>query len=246
MRIASWEYTPGLWPTLATVLVLPLFISLGVWVWQLDRAEQKRILHHEFEARQAANMADLNKEDVLRSDFEQLHWRNVAIEGAFSEGINILLDNQVEGGVAGYFVYTPFKLKEQHEWVLVNRGWVPAGSSRDKPPKVGVTEAPLKIIGSVKLPPRTGKMLAENIIEQPLAGIYRTQKLVLIDAEELLNQKLLPYVVRMSPESPAGFVRHWKAPGSGEEKNLGYAFQWFSMATAILIIYLILNIKRVK
>ncbi len=244
MRIASWEFTPSLWPTLAAVLALPSFISLGLW--QLDRAEQKRTLHSEFVERQAKNVADLNKEDILRNDFKQMHWRKVSIEGVFSKNINILLDNQVESGVAGYFVYTPFKLKEQDLWVLVNRGWAPAGNRRDNPPDVSVAEEILKIIGSVKLPPRMGIMLAENIIEQPLVGMYRTQKLLLADIEELLGQKLLPYVVRMSPESPAGFVRRWKMPGSGEEKHLGYAFQWFAMATVIFIIYLILNIKRAR
>ena len=47
-----------------------------------------------------------------------------------------MLDNQVEKGVAGYFVYTPFKLKEQDVWVLVNRGWITIGDSRDKPPRI--------------------------------------------------------------------------------------------------------------
>lgn len=244
MRIFSWEFKPGLWPTLATLLVLPSFVSLGLW--QLDRAEQKRVLHYEFEERQAASETDLNREGILRNDFDQLHWRKVTVEGIFSEDINILLDNRIESGVAGYFVYTPFKLKEQDVWVLVNRGWVPVGDSRDNPPRVAMTKEALKITGSVKRPPITGIMLSENIIEQLPVGTYRTQKLVIADAEELLNQKLLPYVIRMNAESPAGFVRHWKAPGSGEEKNLGYAFQWFAMATAILFIYLILNIKRVK
>ena len=244
MRIASWEFNPGLWPSLATLLVLPLFLSLGFW--QLDRAEQKRTLHHEFESRQAASRVDLNKEDDLRNNFDQLHWRKVIMEGVFSRDINILLDNQVQGGIAGYFVYTPFELKEQDTWVLVNRGWVPAGASRENPPEIAVEEQALQVIGSVKLPPKTGMLLAENIVEQLGGGIVRVQKLELTGIEEALGLELLPYVVRLSPESTIGFARAWKDPGSGEEKNLGYAFQWFAMATAIFIIYLVLNIKRVK
>ncbi len=244
MRIASWEFNPSLWPTLATVLVLPLFLSLGLW--QLDRAEQKRTLHHEFEGRQAASEIKLNKEDVIRKNFGELQWRKVIIEGVFSRDNNVLLDNQVQGGVAGYFVYTPFKLKEQEAWVLVNRGWVPAGASRDNPPEIAAEEGILQISGSVKSPPKTGILLAENIAERLGGGIVRVQKLELTGIGETLNLELLPYVVRMNPESPAGFARTWKAPGSGEEKHLGYAFQWFAMATAIFVIYLVLNIKRAK
>ncbi len=244
MRIASWEFNPGLWPTLATLLVLPLFMSLGSW--QLDRAEQKRTLHGEFEVRQAANEINLNREDALRNNFDELHWRKVTIEGVFSGDTNVLLDNQVQGGVAGYFVYTPFMLKQQDVWVLVNRGWVPAGASRENPPEIAVEDELLQITGSVKAPPKTGILLAENIVEQLGEGIARVQKLELAGIETALNLELLPYVIRMAPESPAGFARFWRAPGSGEEKNLGYAFQWFAMAVVILVIYLILNIKRAK
>jgi surfeit locus 1 family protein len=244
MRIAFWKFNPGLWPSLATLLVLPLFLSLGFW--QLDRAEQKRILHHEFEARQTASEIDLNREYALRNNFDELHWRKVIIEGGFSRDTNILLDNQVQRGVVGYFVYTPFKLKQQDVWVLVNRGWVPAGPGRDNTPEVAAEEGVLQIIGSAKLPPKTGILLAENIVERLADGTVRVQKLDLAGIEETLNLELLPYVVRMNPESTAGFVRFWKAPGSGEEKNLGYAFQWFAMATAIFVIYLALNIKRAE
>jgi surfeit locus 1 family protein len=244
MRIASWEFNPSLWPTLATVLVLPLFLSLGFW--QLDRAAQKLVLHHEFEARQAMSEIDFNKEDDLRNNFGQLHWRKIVIEGVFSRDVNILLDNQVQGGVAGYFVYTPFKLKEQEVWALVNRGWVPAGASREKPPEIDAGSEVLQIVGSVKSPPKTGILLAENIVERLSEGVVRVQKLELAGIEETINLELLPYVVRMNPESPAGFARSWKAPGSGEEKHLGYAFQWFAMAAAIFVIYMVLNIKRAK
>ena len=89
-------------------------------------------------------------------------------------------------------------------------------------------------------------LLAENIVERLGEGIVRVQKLELSGIEEALGLELLPYVVRLNPESTAGFARSWKAPGSGEEKNLGYAFQWFAMATAIFVIYLVLNIKRAK
>ncbi|MEE8378841.1 MAG: SURF1 family protein [Gammaproteobacteria bacterium] len=244
MRIASWEFSPSLWPTLATLLVLPLFISLGFW--QLDRAEQKRTLHHEFETRQAASEINLNKEDALRKKFDELQWRKVSIEGAFSRDNNVLLDNQVERGVAGYFIYTPFKLKEQDAWVLVNRGWVPAGTSRDNPPGIVAAGEVLRIFGSVKPPPKTGILLAQNVVERVGGGMVRVQKLELAGIEKALNLELLPYVVRMDPESSAGFTRSWKVPGSGEEKHLGYAFQWFAMATAIFVIYLVLNIKRAK
>lgn len=243
MRMVGWEFSPGLWPTLCVLLIFPLFIFLGFW--QLDRAEQKQLLDNEFENRQSAEVVDLNKEDGRRNDFEDLHWRNVVIRGTFFANANILLDNRVKGGAAGYFVYTPFKLVEENVSVLVNRGWIPVGESRAQPPQIGINEKVINIAGSIKSVPRTGVLLAENTLEQFGGGITRVQSLGLIDIEALLGLKFLPYIVRLNPESPGGFVREWKAPGFGEEKHFGYAFQWFAMAAVILFIYLILNINRV-
>lgn len=244
MRIILWDFSPSLWPTLAALLMLPLFVTLGFW--QLDRAEQRRVLHKEFEVRQNAPAVDLNGEIGLRNSLDELLWRKVTVEGEFSRDANILLDNQVLGGKAGYFVYTPLKLRGGGFYILVNRGWVPAGESRDYPPEVIDDEGMLRIVGSVKSPPSTGMLLAENLAEQLGEGTTRVQKLELDAIEKVLKIELLPYVVRLEPESAGGLARHWKAPGSGEVKNMGYAFQWFAMAAAIFIIYLILNFKPAK
>lgn len=244
MRIIFWDFSPSLWPTLVVLLILPLFLSLGFW--QLDRAEQKRVLHKEFEVRQNAPALNLSEASDLKNNLEALLWHKVTIEGKFSRGTNILLDNQVIGGNAGYFVYTPFKLKNEASWILVNRGWVPVGETRDHPPSLSVEEGILKIVGSVKLPPSTGMLLAENLADQLDDGTIRVQKLEMSAIEKVLQMELFPYLVRLEPESRGGFTRHWQAPGLGEEKHLGYAFQWFAMAVAIFIIYLILNFKRAK
>lgn len=244
MRIAGWEFSPGRWPSVGMVLVFPLLLSLGYW--QMDRAAQKRTLDENFKARQNVEVTNLNRATKLRNDVDALLWRKVTVDGSFSSQTNILLDNQVLGGEVGYFVYTPFKLKDENLWALVNRGWVPAGEYRDHAPQVMTNEKILRIKGVVKVPPATGILLAENSMERLDDVTVRTQKLDLALVEEFSNLELLPYIVRLDASEPEGFVRYWQAPGSGEAKHLGYAFQWFAMAAAIMLIYLILNIKRVK
>jgi len=64
--------------------------------------------------------------------------------------------------------------------------------------------------------------------------------------------KLVPfnvpaYVVRLGPNSGAGgFVRKWPAPGERITTHLGYAYQWFGFALTLLVIYIVLNIKKVE
>ena len=55
---------------------------------------------------------------------------------------------------------------------------------------------------------------------------------------------LQPLVVLQENNVKDGLLREWTRPDSGASRNLGYAFQWFSMALAILILYLVLNVKR--
>ncbi len=56
----------------------------------------------------------------------------------------------------------------------------------------------------------------------------------------------LPKAPPTSPPQPDadGRWRHWPAAGSGADKNLGYAFQWFALATLILGLYVWFQIIR--
>lgn len=244
MRIGSFEFSPSLWPTLMVLLLLPLFFSLSFW--QLHRADQKAILSDLFEKRQYAAAVELNKENDLRVRQDQLLWRRIKAQGRFSKGINILLDNQVVNGIAGYFIYTPFHIEHKRDWILVNRGWIAVGDSRERIPNVSAPAEILIVSGNIKPPPRTGILLADNTVEQIDQRTFRVQKLVLDEIEEFTGVSLLPYVLRMSAESPAGFKRNWPPPGIGPERHRGYAFQWFMIGAVLLFIYLILNVKRIK
>ena len=55
---------------------------------------------------------------------------------------------------------------------------------------------------------------------------------------------LQPVMILQTNDVPDGLVRQWPRPDSGSGKNLGYAVQWFAMALAVLIIYLVLSGKR--
>jgi surfeit locus 1 family protein len=55
---------------------------------------------------------------------------------------------------------------------------------------------------------------------------------------------LQPVMILQKDDVKDGLVRQWPRPDSGSGKNLGYAFQWFAMALAVLITYLVLSGKR--
>lgn len=85
--------------------------------------------------------------------------------------------------------------------------------------------------------------------EEPRAGWpYRIQLIDTEKLEEELGYSLLPIVLLLDKDLPDGFVRDWKPLPLrfGPEKNVGYAVQWFGLAAALLIIYLVVNTKKVS
>ena len=184
-------------------------------------------------------LADTNNvEDIL--------WRSVQATGHFDNSLQILLDNRVVNTKAGYFVYTPFNVVNSNKKVLVNRGWIESAADRKDILNIDVSDKLTSIIGVIKAEPLTGLVLKEMPPEKITEKIYRVQKLDIEEINKQLNIDLLPFIIRLEPESEHGLLRVWPLPGSDEAKHLGYAYQWFAFATTLLIIYLLLNIKKVK
>ena len=50
----------------------------------------------------------------------------------------------------------------------------------------------------------------------------------------------------LEPGQPDGYERDWQPMVFGPERNVGYAVQWFGLAAALTIIYLVVNTRRVN
>jgi surfeit locus 1 family protein len=240
MRFANIEFSPGLWPSLITLILLGILISLGFW--QLDRAEQKRALLAGYDVDQNATVIQLEA-DFRPADDPQYQFASAV--GYYDSAHQFLLDNRTHRGQAGYHVLTPFKLRESQVAVLVNRGWIPMGASRGELPDPDVGAVQQSITGRIKRPLAESFMLGE---EEPRSGWpYRIQRVNTGKLEKELGYSLLPIVLLLDSEQQDGFVRDWKPfVRFGPEKNVGYAVQWFGLAAALLIIYLVVNTKKMR
>ena len=238
----KWRFSPGVLSSLLTVVFISLFVFLGIW--QLNRAEYKRNLHAEFEEQLAAPEINFNNAGYGEQT-ESLLWRRAKITGHFIESKQVLLDNQVMNGEPGYFVYTPLQVDGLDKWLLVNRGWVSAGNDRMLPPSLQQTDSIVTVNGVIKQVPKTGLLLKEVSPEKITEEMLLVQRIDLSELESVLSKNLYPFILRLDAESDHGYAREWQIPGSGEAVHMGYAFQWFAFAITLLIIYLVLNIKKV-
>ena len=128
MRFGKLDFSPGLWPSVITLVVLGILIALGFW--QLDRATQKRILLAGYTVNPNATVVQLEPDLQSVTD---LRYKFASATGYYDAKHQFLLDNRTSHGRAGYHVLTPFKLRESQVAVLVNRGWIPMGVSREPP-----------------------------------------------------------------------------------------------------------------
>lgn len=242
MQTDKWSFRPGLAASLATLLILPVLVWLGLW--QLHRADEKQALFDAYQARTVAAAQNLDVQADI--PLEQLQWRKATVHGNYQNSPTLLLDNQVYNGEAGYHVFNLLDTGQGGKWIMVNRGWIAAGPYRDQPPQIPASIAKVELNGvATAFPSVPGISMVEKAepeLMQP--GLYRVQRINQAMIENLLGRQIQEYVLRLEPQSESGFTRVWPEPGSGRERHLGYAFQWFSMAVALVVIYVSLNLKR--
>ena len=149
IRIGGFEFQAGLWPSVATVAVIGLLVSLGNW--QVSRAAEKRQLQNRFD--------DMGGQPVIAVPSSRLKpgeilFRKVEAAGTFVPEHLIYLDNKIYRGAAGYHVVMPLKIGDGPMHVLVNRGWMPAGTDRGKLPAVATPHDSIRIEGIAVVPTR--------------------------------------------------------------------------------------------
>jgi len=232
-------FSAGLVPTLATIALLPALIGMGFW--QLDRADQKRSLQAEYDRRQTEPPMRLRS--VIEND-SVLQYRPVRVRGRYEPEYQFLLDNRVHQGRAGYHVLTPLRIENGSVRVLVNRGWVVAAPDRRQLPKIAAPSGEVEIIGVATVPHgREFRLGPARPPGKEWQGLW--QYLDIGVYARSVPFPVQPAVILLDPESPAGgFVRQWGRLDAGIQTHLGYAFTWFSLAVALVAIYILLNVRR--
>ena len=232
MRLGAYRIRVALLPAIVALIMLAVLLSAGFW--QLDRAEEKRRLAVEQAYRGAKSAVVLEPGLLAAPNLTQLLHRHASADGYYRSDKQYLLDNRTHKHVAGYHVLTPLRLQGSDVHVLVNRGWLPVGPDRGQLPDLAVAEQSLTEEGLMVAPPASGLVLGSSGYEQ--GGWPRVvQQVDLARIEQQLGAPLLPFVLRLSPDSEHGYVREWQIrTGLSPERHVGYAVQWFALAVALV------------
>jgi len=224
---------------LCVTLTFALLVNLGFW--QLGRAEEKRAQQRELQAREALPAVPLVQlapragplDAAQASAVDNLR---VSVTGRYWNEASFLVAFQFFQGAPGFELLTPFLVAGSEEVLLVSRGWIAPGPGADGMPLIVALEGEQTLTGQLHVPPAlTGTTPFEGE-----AWPLRLRRLDLARAAELLERPVLPWVLRLSADSPGVHARHWPAVTVSTRSNIQYALQWFGMALVVLLVTLAL------
>ena len=154
MRVGGFTFKPKLLPSLSVLLLLLLLLMLGFW--QVQRATYKTTLQQAYAVHGKAPYVPIDQVDLSAPTS---HYRKVVVRGRYDSTHQVLLDNQVLSGQPGYHVYTPLQMAGMDAAILVNRGWVPLGNSRQQLPDIRLDNTNVKLKGWIAQPANPGLRL---------------------------------------------------------------------------------------
>ncbi|MGA7951864.1 MAG: SURF1 family protein [Thiobacillaceae bacterium] len=233
-QFGAYQFRPGLWPGLAALFFFVLTLFLGNW--QTHRAEYKRMLQARYDRGEHAELIHLGGQ---LQDKESLLFDRVEARGEFDQSGQILIDNRVVNGVAGYHVVAPLRINGSRLYVLVNRGWVAAGTDRSHLPFIPELKGQVRIVG-IAVDPVTRYF--EFAGAEPRNGVW--QNLNFERYRRDFAKPLQPILIQQTSDTPDGLYRQWPRPDAGVATHVSYALQWYGLAATIVVLFLVLNVKK--
>jgi surfeit locus 1 family protein len=234
------RFRPAFVPTLAAIAAIAVFVAAGNW--QRGRMDQKLALRAQLETAAALPPVAFPRTD----DWTAWRYRAVVATGTFDAARQILIDNKVRGGRAGFDVVTPLVLSDGR-FVLVNRGWVAGGATRADLPSVPPPAGVVAVQARVNVPPAGYIELTQDAVAGPvwqnldLARYTRATRLALVP---VVLEQTAAVVRDDAPARDDALGRDWPAPDFGVDKHRMYMMQWYAFAATAAGLWLYYTLRR--
>jgi surfeit locus 1 family protein len=227
---------------LTTVLVIAgAAVCARLGIWQLDRLQQRRAFNSHVLAMRAMPPADLSAvagaEDLL-----DMEYRAASATGTYDFAHQIGIRNQSYNDQYGLHLVTPLVMKDG-DAVLVDRGWIPT--------EVNSTPADWH-----KYDAPAGETAIQGIIRQSQStpgfggvpdptltpGQTKLDLWIYVNIDRIAKQlpyPALPVYVQLNadPNRTDPPIPYQEELDLSEGPHQGYAIQWFSFATILLVGY---------
>lgn len=233
--MARLTFRPLLWPTIMTLIMLPVLLGLGVW--QLQRLDWKHGLIATMEERLAAPPVALPPADEwARLDPEMIDYRHMSATGHFDNAHEFHYFTQDDQGAAGYSLLVPLLLKGGGA-IIVDRGFVPQDKKAPETRPGSQIEGEVTVTGIVRRPGRRGAFDGDNDLAK---NIWYVRDPALM-AQSISLAPVAPFLLEADPV-PGADTKALPRPGAARVEltnpHLQYALTWFSFAVILIVIYI--------
>lgn len=226
------KFNPGIRITVFFIFFAILFFSLGLW--QIERGQAKTTLLQEFDENSLKAPKSISKDSKK--------WDRVYIQGKWNGSEQILIDNVINRGIAGYKVITPFQLDETGELILVDRGWIKRNINIENLPDVSLIDIRERVSGILESP-ELGLMLSDEVVSEKWPKISQTKNFEVISKE--YNVPMFPLILLADPTSRYSLEYIKINPTNMTPvKHYGYSAQWFLMFLVLCGMYIWYGYKK--
>ena len=226
------KFNPGKRITIFFVFFAFLFFSLGLW--QIERGQAKTNLLDDFEKKILEKPSYINQKSQK--------WDRVYVEGKWDSSKQILIDNVIRRGIAGYKVLTPLRMKETDQLILVDRGWIKQNTFRDQLPDIKLIQIDEVVSGILEIP-ELGLVLSDDLVSKEWPKISQTKNLGVIKNE--YDENIFPMILLADPTLKNSLEYIKITPTNMTPvKHYGYSAQWFLMFLVLCFMYVWYGYKR--
>jgi surfeit locus 1 family protein len=225
-------FHPRLVPTLFTVPAV--LIMLGLGIWQVQRLQWKEgLIARRDAAVAAAPIAPPRTLAEARAD----EFHHIVAEGTFLNGKELFLAASSEGGGSGYQVLTPLVMADGRT-MFINRGFIPLELKDPAKRAAGEPTGTVPVAGLLRVPPadKPSFFLPDN---RPDLNLWFWVDLPAMAKEAGVIEPVPFYIDADKTPNPGGWpqggVTHLDLPND----HLQYAITWFSLAVALIVIYVL-------
>lgn len=232
-------FSPSPGSGLLAALGIGMLVLLGIW--QLRRADEKVLIQHEYQIRQAKPPLEFTGLDARRltitPGLPELRYRRLRVNGVYQRHRQFLLDNRTHKGVPGYHVLTALRIAAGPWGVLVDRGWLALGPSREQLPVLSTPAGSVTLQGLLEIP-RSDTLVLGATGYQGQGWPKVVERIELEKMSDLLGYRLLPFILLQDSKAPGPLIREWHPyHGISPDRHRAYAFQWFALAVTLFALY---------
>lgn len=225
-------------------MLVSVILTASLGVWQLHRATEKQLLKDNIEAK--AKQPALQDLSWLEQPFEQIQHHSVKVKGVWLADQSVYLENRQMQGQPGFFVMTPLLIRShsKNQVIVVQRGWIPRNfQKRDDLLAIETPSQEIEISARIAHWP-------SRLYEFDRAETGKIRQNIYYDSmQKELPYPLLPFSLIQTGKDSEGLKRQWDFNFIKVDMHYGYAFQWFSFAIFIVVLYVLflwLRLKKTK